>query len=142
MASKLSSRSISQSVWLSHNGLNWPLVFRLCFCVCFLVLGFVFFCGFALFVCFRCYGTAHRTAYRSTIALFWGYLTETAVRCDLLLIQIFAMNKRVKRPGGSHEGVGRKKQSTRVNLETLDRVSSSAISSTTRGKLSGFVKLS
>ena len=33
------------------------------------------------------------------------------MRCNLL-IQIFALNKRVKRPGGSHEGVGRKKKNS------------------------------
>ena len=41
---------------------------------------------------------------RSTIALCYY---RAAVRCNLL-IQTFALNKRVKRPGGSHEG-GRKK---------------------------------
>ena len=32
-----------------------------------------------------------------------------AIRYNLF-IQIFATNKRLKRPGGSHEGVGRKKK--------------------------------
>ena len=72
------------------------------------MFGFVFLL-FCLFVCSRWYGTARWTAYRSTIALFWGYLTEMAVRCNLL-IQISALNKRAKRPGGSHEGVGRTKK--------------------------------
>ena len=50
-------------------------------------------------------------------------------------------SRRITPPVGSSLG-SPVVQSTRVNPETLDRVSSSAISATTRGKLSGFVKLS
>ena len=37
------------------------------------------------------------------------------MRCNLV-IQSYALNKRVKRPGGSHEGVGRKKKLSQLAL--------------------------
>ena len=92
--------------------------FMVCFFgCCFFLLVFVF--GFCLCVCSFCGfwfrllfcvllmrpGNAHWTMYRSAIASF------LVARLLVIYQLVSAKYKLVERPGGSHEGVGRKKQS-------------------------------